>query len=111
MGRIAGEVEGVHFGIGDSDALSAGSLIERALDLQVRLGLVVVAPMSSTFDDGNAISRSVSRRPFQFCVIRQNRRRSILFHFVANHASSSVIPSGRLLDIFARRTDEFLLRP
>jgi hypothetical protein len=60
MGRIAGEVEGVHFGIGDSDAFSAGSLIERALDLQARLGLVVVAPMSSTFDDGSAMRQQAA---------------------------------------------------
>jgi hypothetical protein len=45
-GTIAGEVEGVHFGIGDPDAFSPGSLIERALHLQARLGPVVVAPMS-----------------------------------------------------------------
>jgi hypothetical protein len=51
MERVAGEVEGVHFGIGDPDAFFVGSLIERALDLEARLG----RRRADEFDDGNAI--------------------------------------------------------
>ena len=74
MERIAGEVEGVHFGIGDLDAFFIGSLIEHALDLEARLG----CRGADEFDDGDAIRQ---RRPRQFCVIWQNRRCSIRFHF------------------------------
>jgi hypothetical protein len=74
MERVASDVEGGHLGIADLDALLIGALVENAGDLEA--GLVVVAPISST-----TASRSVSGRPRQFCVMWQNRRCSILFHF------------------------------
>ena len=51
MERIAGEVEGVHFGIWDLDAFFIGSLIERALDLEAGLG----RRRADEFDDGDTI--------------------------------------------------------
>jgi len=36
MELIAGDVEGVHFGVADLDAFFISSLIERALDLEAR---------------------------------------------------------------------------
>ena len=51
MERIAGEVEGVHFGIGDLDAFFIGSLVERAFDLEARL----CRRRADEFDDGDTI--------------------------------------------------------
>ena len=78
MERIAGDVEALHLGRLDADALLVGPLIERAFDLEagLRRVFVVVAPISST----TAIRLS-SGWPRQFCVMWQNMRCSILFHF------------------------------
>ena len=65
MELIAGDVEALHCGIADFDAPLIAARVERAL-----------APINST-----TARRSVSGRPRQFCVIWQNRRCSILFHF------------------------------
>ncbi len=74
MERIAGDVEGVHFGVADLDAFFIGSLVERAFDLEARL----CRRRADEFDDGDTIRQRPAR---QFCVIWQNRRCSILFHF------------------------------
>ena len=74
MKLIASDVEALHRGFADLDALLVDPRVERAFDLETCLG--VVAAMSSTM-----VARSVSGRPRQFCVMRQNRRCSILFHF------------------------------
>ena len=74
MELVAADVEGCHLGVGDLDAFLVGSLVERAGDAQA--GLVVVAAISST-----TAARLVSGRPRQFCVMWQNMRCSILFHF------------------------------
>jgi len=64
----------LHLGIGDFDALFVGCGVERAFDFQA--GFVVVAAISST-----TAKRSVRGRARQFCVMWQNMRCSILFHF------------------------------
>ncbi len=74
MELIAGDVEALHLGIGDFDALLVGAGVEHAFDLEPVL--VVVAPINST-----TARRSVRGRPRQFCVMWQNNRCSILFHF------------------------------
>jgi hypothetical protein len=74
MECVALDVERLHLGIADFDALFVGRGIERALDLQA--GLVVVAAISWT-----TAMRSTSGRPRQICVMWQNKRCSILFHF------------------------------
>ena len=51
MERIAGDVEGVHFGVADLDAFFIGSLVERASDLEARL----CRRRADEFDDGDTI--------------------------------------------------------
>src|SRR5271163_4784277 len=51
MERIAGDVEGVHFGVADLDAVFIGSLVERASDLEARL----CRRRADEFDDGDTI--------------------------------------------------------
>jgi hypothetical protein len=67
-------VEALHLGFADFDALLVAARVERAR-LSDR-SLVVVAPINST-----TARRLVSGRPRQFCVMWQNSRCSILFHF------------------------------
>ena len=74
MELIGGDVEAPHRGVADFDALLIAARVERAFDLEP--ASVVVAPINST-----TARRSVSGRPRQFCVMWQNRRCSILFHF------------------------------
>jgi len=50
MKRVAADIEGIHLGIADLDALFVGALIENAFDLQSRLGL----GCCNQFDDGGA---------------------------------------------------------
>ena len=38
MERVAADIEGIHLGIADLDALLVGALVENAFDLQSRLG-------------------------------------------------------------------------
>ena len=71
---IACDVERPHLGIADLDALLVGRGIERALDFQAGFG----RRRANQLDHGDAID---SGRPRQFCVMWQNRRCSILFHF------------------------------
>ena len=73
MERVAVDVEGLHLGITDLDALLVGPRVERTLDLQASLG---VAAISST-----TANLSINGRPRQVCVMWQNKRCSILFHF------------------------------
>jgi hypothetical protein len=74
MELIAADVEGFHLGFADLDAL----LVARVSSMlsTFRPVLVVVAPINSI-----TARRSVSGRPRQFCVMWQNSRCSILFHF------------------------------
>ena len=74
MEGVAFDVERRHFGVADLDAffVCVGVVSQRT----VRPFLVVVAAINSTTAD-----RLVSGRPRQFCVMWQNRRCSILFHF------------------------------
>ena len=74
MELIAGDVEGLHLGIADFDALLVAARIEGALDVQAGL----CGGRADQLDHGQ---RSVSGRPRQFCVMWQNSRCSILFHF------------------------------
>jgi len=74
MERIAADVEAFHLGLGDLDAFLVDPCVERALNFEPGLGRV--AAMSSMM-----VAWSVSGRPRQFWVMRQNRRCSILFHF------------------------------
>jgi hypothetical protein len=74
MERLALDVEGGHFCVVDVDAFFVQIVVEFTANLEARLGLV--AAINST-----TASRLVRGRPRQFCVIGQNRRCSILFHF------------------------------
>src|SRR5208337_1865205 len=74
MERVTLNVERLHLGIADLDALFV-SAVSSALSI-FRPALVVVAAISST-----TAMRSVSGRPRQVCVMWQNRRCSIRFHF------------------------------
>ena len=74
MERVACDVERLHLGIADLDALLVGPRVERTLDFQAGLG----RRRGDQFDDGQS---SVRGRPRQVCVMWQNRRCSILFHF------------------------------
>ena len=74
MELIAGDVEALHLGIADFDALLIGARVERAFDLEPGLG----RGCADQLDHGETI---VSGRPRQFCVMWQNSRCSILFHF------------------------------
>ena len=91
MERVAGDVEALHLGVADLDALLVGPRVERALDLQAgfRRG------RADELDDSDTI---VSGRPRQFCVMWQNRRRSICS--TSTCPADSGIPYG-VLDITA----------
>ena len=75
MERIAADVEAFHLGLGDLDAFLVDPCVECALNFEPGLGRC--RRMSSMM-----VAWSVSGRPRQFCVMRQNRRCSILFHCV-----------------------------
>lgn len=74
MELIAGDVEVFHLGFADLDTLAVIARVECALDFQLGLG----RRGADQLDDGR---RLVSGRPRQFCVMWQNSRCSILFHF------------------------------
>ena len=74
MERVACDVEGFHLGVGDLDAFFIGARIERAFDPEARL-------CRCRRDSSTTAILSVSGRPRHFCVIWQNSRCSILFHF------------------------------
>ena len=74
MECVALDVESFHFGIGDLDSLFAGCSVERALDFQAGFG----GGRGNQLDDGQAIGQG-PRTPV--CVMWQNMRCSILFHF------------------------------
>src|SRR5215468_8883296 len=63
-----------HLVVADSDPFLVGPLVERTFDLQA--SLVVVLAISSI-----TVVRLSSGCPRQFCVMWQNMRCSILFHF------------------------------
>ena len=63
MKLIPSDVEGLHRGFADLDALLVDPRVEGAFDLEALF--VLVAAMSSTM-----VARSVSGRPRQFCVMR-----------------------------------------
>jgi hypothetical protein len=50
MERVAADIEGIHLGIADLDALLVGAFVENAFDLQSRLG----RGCRNQFDDGGA---------------------------------------------------------
>src|SRR5580693_10792244 len=50
MERVAADIEGIHLGIADLDALLVGALVENAFDFQSRLG----RGCRNQFDDGGA---------------------------------------------------------
>ena len=62
MELIAGEVEGLHCGFADFDALAVAARVEHAFDLEAGLG----RGRPDQFDHGEAIGK---RRPRQFCVM------------------------------------------
>jgi hypothetical protein len=74
MERITTDVEAFHLGIADLDAFLVDRRVEDGLDFETGLGF----GRRNQVDD---VAWSVSGRPRQFCVMRQNRRCSILFHF------------------------------
>jgi hypothetical protein len=74
MEWVAIDVEVLHLGIADLNARLVGPRVERTLDLQASVGRR--RPISST-----TANLSVNGRPRQVCVIWQNKRCSILFHF------------------------------
>jgi hypothetical protein len=75
MEVVAGEVQRRHLGVADLDALLVDAGIEGALDLQSGFCGRCADQLD---DDGEAIGQG---RPRQFCVMWQNMRCSILFHF------------------------------
>jgi DDE superfamily endonuclease len=74
MECIAADGEALHVGVADLDAFFV-ALVSSAVST-LRPVLVVVAAISSTM-----AARLVGGRSRQFCVMRQNSRCSILFHF------------------------------
>ena len=74
MELIASGVEAFHFGFADLDAFLVAADVECALDFQTGPG----RRRTDQLDYGKAIRE---RRPRQFCVMWQNSRCSILFHF------------------------------
>jgi hypothetical protein len=74
MECVALDVERLHLGIADFDTPFVGGGVERAFDLQADLG----GSRGKQLDHGHAIDEG---RPRQVCVMWQNKRCSILFHF------------------------------
>ena len=74
MELIAGDVEAVHLGVADPDALLVAARSERAFDFQTGFG-------RRCTDQLDHARRFASGLPRQFCVVWQNSRCSILFHF------------------------------
>jgi hypothetical protein len=74
MEFVALEIEGCHLLLGDLDAL--GYVLVSSSQRMVRPVVVVVLAMSST--TARRLVRGMAR---QFCVMWQNMRCSILFHF------------------------------
>ena len=57
MELIAGDVEALHLGVADLDALLVGARVERAFDLQAGLG----RRCADQLDHGKAICRAAGR--------------------------------------------------
>jgi hypothetical protein len=74
MECVALDVEHHHLGMADFDTLFVGGGVERAFDLQAGLG----GRRGNQLDHGHAIDEG---HPRQVCVMWQNKRCSILFHF------------------------------
>ena len=75
MERVACDVERLHLGIADLDALLVGPRVERTLDFQAGLG----RRRGDQFDDGQSVRQGPAAPSLR--VMWQNRRCSILFHF------------------------------
>jgi hypothetical protein len=74
MKRIATDVEVFHLGLFDLDAFLIDPSVKGSFNFEARLG-------RGRRDQVNDVAWSVSGRPRQFCVMWQNMRCSILFHF------------------------------